>query len=160
GNDPGNEDDLVFSSYDLAKAWQKKGRTKQADDAGKAAIAAWRKMGATKNTQGAKWAGEWALTFVERDREKTWVPYAWKVGARNKAELQRRKDDITKLAKKYQDQYTALDDYGVLEYSMAAKVRFAEVGLDYVEKFTQQPTPTFILDLDKRNPDANAVAAY
>src|SRR5262249_25389203 len=83
GNDPGNEDDLVFSSYDLAKAWQKKGRTKQADDAGKAAIAAWRKKGATKNTQGAKWAGEWALTFVERDREKTWVPYGWKVGARN-----------------------------------------------------------------------------
>ncbi len=161
GPDPDNADDMVFSFYDTAKSWQKKGRTKQADDAGKAAIDAWKKKGAAKNSSGARWAGEWALAFAERDRDSKWTPFGWgKSPAKTQAELKTRLKTLTDMGKKLQDEYAALDDFGVLEYSMAAKVRYADIQLDFVEKFTQQPTPTFVVALEKKNPDAGAIAAY
>jgi hypothetical protein len=165
GNDPGNENDLVQSYYDTAKLWQKKGRTKQAEDAGKAAIDAWRKKGAAKHApntnDGAQMAGEWALYFAEKDHDAKWLPFGWgKSAAKTQAELKKRLADMNSLGKKIQDEYTALDDYGVVDYSMAAAVRFAEIELDAVEKFTQQPTPKFVMDLQRRNPDSDAEAAY
>ena len=67
---------------------------------------------------------------------------------------------LEKLVLEVQEKYVALDDYGVAEYSMAAKVRFGESLSLFAEKMAQSPTPKYVLDLDKRNPDAGAVAAY
>jgi hypothetical protein len=43
---------------------------------------------------------------------------------------------------------------------MAAQVRYGDTMAMFAEKLSQVPTPKFILDLDKKNPDAGAVAAY
>ncbi|HTJ44942.1 MAG TPA: tetratricopeptide repeat protein [Kofleriaceae bacterium] len=161
GGDAGNENDFVGTFYEESKLWQKKGRTANAEKAGKAAIDAWKKKGAVKNSDGAKQAGEWALYFAEKDHDAKWTPMGWpKSAAKTDKEYKKRKDDLTAAAKKLQDQYTALDDFGVLEYSMAAAVRFGEIDLDYVEKLTQQPTPLFIVALNNRNPDADAIGHF
>ncbi|MCE9577099.1 MAG: tetratricopeptide repeat protein [Deltaproteobacteria bacterium] len=160
GNDAGNEDDYVMSFYETSKLWQRKGRTPQADAAGRDTIDAWRKKGATKNSVGAKVAGEWALVFAERSYFAKFEPFAWKTAAKTDKELKARKAELDKLARTTQDTYVALDDFGVAEYSMAAKVRYGEVLFKYTEKFTQQPTPKFIVDLNNRNPDADAIAKY
>ena len=159
GKDPGNEDDYVFSFYDVSKLWQKKGRTRQADAAGKATIDAWKAKGSIKGSQGAKWAGEWELAFAERYFDKTFEPYQIKIKARTPAQFKAAKAALEKVTTTTQDKYLALDQYGVAEYSMAAKVRFGETASEYTQKLAAAPTPKFVEDLDRRNPDAGAIAA-
>src|SRR6185503_10459400 len=58
GKDDGNADDYVKSFYVTAQLDHQKGRTPQAKAAEKATIDAWKKVGAQKNTAGAKMAAE------------------------------------------------------------------------------------------------------
>ena len=160
GNDAGNADDLVASYYDTAAVWKRKGNTKNADAAGTAAVEAWKKTGSPKNTRGARLAGEWALTFAERHFTTKFEPYKITEVAKTVDRSKALKAALEKATLETQDKYLALDDYGVAEYSMAAKVRYGETLARFAEKLAQAPTPKYILDLDKKNPDAGAVAAY
>ena len=67
---------------------------------------------------------------------------------------------LEKLMIDTQNQYKALDDYGVLELTMAAKVRFGDTLADYGNKRANAPTPKFIVALDKKLPEANAGGSY
>ena len=159
GGDAGNEDDFVKSHYETAKLWQRKGRTKNANDSGAATIAAWKKKGAVKGGKGAEMAGEWALTFAERqwtDFDKYFV----KATPKNDAKFKQYKEDILSRTKKIQDTYKALDAYGVAEVTMAAKVRYGESLAGYGEKVASIPMPADLQKLNKQRPDAEIQAKW
>jgi cellulose synthase operon protein C len=160
GRDNGNADDHVQSFYDIAAVWKRKGKTGDAEKAGNQAIDAWRSLGAAKNTRGAKLAGEWQLYFAEKHFTTKFEPYAITEAAKTVDRAKQLKTALEALVKETQDKYLVLDDYGVAEYSMAAKVRFGETLSRYAEKMAQAKTPKYVLDLEKRNPDSGAVAAY
>ena len=160
GKGADNADDFVASYYDTAMLWKRKGKTKDAEAAGQQAIDAWRSVGAAKNTRGARLAGEWALYFAEKHFTTKFEPYKITEAAKDVARAKALKADLEKRTTEAQDKYLVLDDFGVAEYSMAAKVRFGETLARFAEKLFQAKTPKFIVDLDKKNPDAGAVAAY
>jgi tetratricopeptide (TPR) repeat protein len=160
GKDNGNADDYVASYYDTAALWKRKGNTKNAEAAGQQAIDAWRAVGATQNSRGAKLAGEWQLYFAEKHFTTKFDPFKITESAKTVDRMKQIKADLEKRTKEAQDKYLLLDDYGVAEYSMAAKVRFGETLIGFSNKLAQAPTPKFILDLDKKNPEAGAVQAY
>ena len=160
GGDPANADKLVQSYYDTAMTWKRKGNTKNADAAGLAAIAAWRSSGAAKNTKGAKLAGEWQLAFIESEFNQKFLPFKITEAAKDVARAKAIKADLEKRTVDMQNKYKVLEDFGVAEYTMAATVRYGDTMALFAEKLSQSPTPKFILELDRKNPDAGAVAAY
>lgn len=160
GSNPANADKFVQTYYDTAMVWKRKGKTKDADAAGQAAIDAWRARGAVKNSKGARMAGEWTLTFVERVFESKFVPYKVTEVAKTVDRSKALKAALEALTVDMQNQYKVLEDYGVAEYTMAAQVRYGDTMAMFAEKLSQAPTPKYVLDLDKKNPDAGAIAAY
>jgi len=159
GNDAGNEDDYVKSFYEVSKLWQKRGRTKNADDAGTATIAAWKKKGAVKASKGAQMAGEWALTFAERDYA-TFDKYFVKTTPKNDKKFKEFKADIEKKTNAVKEKYLSLDDFGTVELSMAAKVRFGDIVAGFGEKVAAIPMPADLQALNKKNPDAEIQAKF
>ena len=158
GKDAGNADDFVKSFYDTAKILHAKGRTPQAKAAENATIDAWKKMGSAKNTPGAKMAAEFALDDAEEFYAKTWQPIAIKKQITSsdikavKKMIESQKAEIEGPRKKAEDKYIALDQYGVLEASMAAKVRFGDIQYDRGQKIADIPAPKVL----EKNPDVLA----
>ncbi|MEZ4364448.1 MAG: hypothetical protein R3B48_30005 [Kofleriaceae bacterium] len=149
-----NSERYIESYYNEAAVWKRKGKTTQANAAGKSTIDAWKARGAAKGTKGAKLAGEWELQFAEDYFDKTFTPYTIKKAARTLDELNKQRKDAETLAIKTQDKYLALDAYGVAEYSMAAKVRYGETLYQYASKLSDAPLPVPVA----KNPDA--IAAF
>lgn len=159
GKTPGNEADYVATYYDVATLQMRKGRTTAAEKAGKETIAAWRATGAPKGTKGAEMAAEWGVYFSEQ-RFRKFLGYALTDRARTMDDAKRQKTKLLGETTAVQDVLKALDEYGVVAASMAAKVRYGETLSLYAEKLLAMPTPKPVLDLEKRNPEAGAVAAY
>ena len=141
GRDPGNEDDYVESYYDLAAANKKKGRAPGARAAGEAAIAAWKARGSIKNSRGARLAGEWQLQFAEDWYTASWDPFQLKTAARTLAEAKAQAAQLDRLKTQAEDRYLALDAYGVIEYTMAAKVRYGDIQYGAAQKIADAPIP-------------------
>ncbi|MEZ4401377.1 MAG: tetratricopeptide repeat protein [Kofleriaceae bacterium] len=160
GADAGNEDKFVQSYYDTAGVWRRKGKTKDAEAAGAQAMSAWVTRGKIKGGKGAKLAGEWALYFAEKNFTTVFQPYKITEVAKTIDRSKALKAALEKVTLAAQEKYLALDDYGVAEYSMAAKVRYGEALAQFAEKLAQSPTPKYVLDLDKKNPDAGIIATY
>lgn len=158
GKDSGNADDYTKSYYDTAKLLHAKGQTAKAKVAERATIDSWKRMGAAKNTPGAKYAAEFALDDAEEFYAKQWTPFAIKTAATStninaaKKQIQAQRDAIEGLRKKAEDKYIALDQFGVLEASMAAKVRFGDIQYDRAQKIADIPVPKIIAG----NPDVVA----
>lgn len=160
GGDAVNEDDYVFTYYDTAKAYQKKGKTKDSDKWGKDAIAAWTRAGSNTNTRGARLAGEYELMFAERHFTGVYEPFVVKKKAKNLEEAKKLKQSIKDATVAAQEKYKQLDKYGVLELSMASKVRYGETLTLYTEKVITMPYPKDLEAMDKKNPDAGVIATY
>lgn len=160
GADAGNEDAYVQSYYDTAMVWKRKGKTKEAEAAGQQAIQAWVARGSIKNGKGAKMAGEWALAAAEKHFLNVFTPFKVTETAKTLERSQAIKALLEQKTLEAQDKYLALDAYGVAEYSMAAKVRYGETLARFAEKMAAVPIPKYILDADKKNPDAGVIATY
>jgi tetratricopeptide (TPR) repeat protein len=150
GKNPGNADDYVKSYYVTAQLYHQKGKTPQANAAEKATIDAWQKMGSPKNTPGAKMAAEFAIKDAETFYTSKWTPFAITKAASGstvatlKKQIEAQKASIDKLKKQAEDKYIALDQYGVLEASMAAKVRYGDIQYDHAQKVADIPLPKLI----------------
>jgi cellulose synthase operon protein C len=145
-----NGERVIESYFNEAALWKRKGKTRQANEAGKATIDAWKARGAAKGSKGARMAGEWELQFAENYYESEFVPYAIKKAARTLAELNTQRKAAEAVALKTQDKYLALDAYGVAEYSMAAKVRYGDTLYQFASKLSDAPLPVPVA----KNPDA------
>ncbi|HEU0030843.1 MAG TPA: tetratricopeptide repeat protein [Kofleriaceae bacterium] len=139
---PENADFSVQTYYDAAALRKKKGQTVAAKKAGEDTIKEWKRLGATKGSAGAKLAGEWELSFAEDYYASKWEPYEIKKAAKNIKEAEAQGKALQAEKTKAEDQYLKLDQYGVAEMSMAAKVRYAEIQYSYATKLANAPIPT------------------
>ena len=71
-----------------------------------------------------------------------------------KKQIEAQKDAVKKQQKIAEDKYIALDQFGVLDASMAAKVRFGDIQYDRAQKIHDIPIPKLI----QNSPEA--IAAY
>jgi cellulose synthase operon protein C len=138
---PGNEDDAVQSYYDSAALRKKKGQTALARQAGDNAIKEWKRMGSIKNSRGAKLAGEWALQFAEDHYTARWEPYQIKTAANTLKQAEALGNALTNERIKAEEKYKALDEYGVLELTLAALTRYGEIQYEYGQKTADAPLP-------------------
>jgi hypothetical protein len=160
GDEPGNENDYVFSFYDVAKSFEKQKRDSQAVTYCQQAIEAWETRGATKGSAGAEFAGECALILVEKTYREQFLPHRIRTQARTENQAKQQRQQLDDLTKQIQDQYLALGRFGVGEYAMAAKVRFGETLTAYAQKIFEMPTPKYIEDLDRKAPGAGVVGKF
>ncbi len=141
GKDAGNEDDYVQTFYDTAVLRKKKGQTAAATTAGKATIDAWKARGSVKNSRGAKLAGEWQLAFAEDHYASRWETFEIKTAAKTPNEVKAQAASIEKQKREIEDQYLAIDPFGVAEYTMAAKVRYGDIQYEFGQKVSNIPIP-------------------
>ncbi|MDQ3340905.1 MAG: tetratricopeptide repeat protein [Myxococcota bacterium] len=141
GKDAGNEDDFVQTFYDESQLRKRKGQTPLATKAGQATIDAWKQKGGIKNSRGAKLAGEWQLQQAENGYDE-WEAIEIKKAAKTVKEAEAQGKTLTTAKTKIEDKYLLLDQYGVAEYTMAAKVRYAEIQYAYGNKLANAPIPT------------------
>lgn len=155
GRDAGNEDDYVKSFYDTAELYRRKGRTAQAKQAMQQTIDAWKTHGATKNSKGAKLAAEYAVADAEEYYTRTWTPFEIKTAASSTVlkkaleQIKGQRATIEKVKKTAEDKYIALDQFGVVEASMAAKVRYGDLQFDFGQKLLNIPIPKIIQGNDE-----------
>jgi TolA-binding protein len=160
GDDPGNEDDYVFSFYDVARSFDKQKRASQGATYCQQAIKAWETRGAAKGTPGAEFAGECALAAVEKAYRERFLPYRIRTQARTENQAKVQREELDALTKQIQDQYLDVGRFGVGEYAMAAKVRYGETLTAYAQKIFEMPTPKYIEDLERKSPGAGVVAKF
>ena len=116
-----------------------------------------RSVGAIKNTHGREAAPPSTRSTTPRTfYDKTWAPFADQDGRSRrtdvkqvKTQIEAQKAAIEGPRKKAEDKYIALDQYGVLEASMAAKVRFGDIQYDRAQKIADIPVPKLL----EKNPD-------
>jgi hypothetical protein len=142
GKDAGNEDDYVQTFYDESQLRKRKGQTPQAKKAGDETIKAWKDKGSIKNSRGAKMAGEWELQKAEDHFNGEWENVAIKKAAKDLKEAESQSKVLTTAKTKAEDKYLQLDQYGVAEYTMAAKVRYGEIQTSFGQKAADAPIPT------------------
>ncbi len=160
GRDAGNEDDYVLSYYDIAKTYQKKGKTSDSDKYGNLAINAWATAGSKTASRGAKLAGEYALMFAERYFDKTFVPFKITKQAKNLDEAKKLKQGLKDATIATQQKYNDLEKYGVAELTMASKVRYGETLALFAEKLIAMPAPKDLEKQHNANPDAGLLAIW
>jgi hypothetical protein len=154
GADKGNEDDFVLSHYDTAQLWKKKGNQSKYLAEGKLTVDAWKQRGSIKKGKGAALAAEFALMDIEV-AYATWEKYqiTTQITSTKVPEITKQLVAIrTALeAKKtaIEDKYLSLDAFDLLEYSLAAKVRFGDIAMDSAEKLQNMPVPKLFAN----NPD-------
>jgi TolA-binding protein len=153
GSSAENTDDYVQTFHDEAALRKKKNQVALARKAGQDTIDAWKRRGSTRGSRGAKLAGEWQLAQAEDHYASVFEPLEVKKAARNKAEIEAQQKLLSNAKLKAEDRYLALDAYGVAEYTMAAKVRFADIQYGYAQKIANAPIPTPIAKAGDANPD-------
>jgi len=123
-----------------AAANKKKGRAPAAKAAGQATIDAWKGRGSIKNSGAPRWP---ASGSCSSPRTSTRRPGA--LPAQDRRPEPRRGQGPGRPARslktQVEDKYLALDPYGVVEYSMAAKVRLRDVQYGAAQKIADAPIP-------------------
>jgi hypothetical protein len=158
--DTDNADRYVFSFYDLAKAYEGKGKKKDAKKLKKKTHEAWEKMGSPPRTNAARYAGEFALEAAQLAfNDKSWRRLELKrtksaKGA--KKELER----LDKAYLKIDAALRALRDYEVPVYTVAAHAMQGQIAIMYSEKIAAMPVPTDIETLAKKHPDSGIIEQF
>jgi hypothetical protein len=153
GNAAENADDYVQTFYDEAALRKKKNQMALARKAGQDTIDAWKRKGSVRGGRGAKLAGEWQLAQAEDHYATVYEPLEIKTPASNKDAIAYQQKVLADAKLKAEDKYLALDAYGIAEYTMATKVRFADIQYGHAQKIANAPIPTPIAKAGQANPD-------
>ncbi len=182
GKDPGNQNDLIFTYFDLARQYAKRpgaANRKQADEYRQKTIQAWESVpksvwanlartaqGKVKVKQAAEWSGKYDLYFAEQYYQKQWKPTRITKRAKDGNAAKKLIKDLEKKALAAIDRWDALGkkyrpkDTFVTEFALANLARVGEIYLDYNEKVFTMPVPTAIQKLNKKYPDRGILALF
>jgi len=95
------------------------------------------------------------LTFAEQHYDKIWGPFEIKTPATGtsvatvKKQIEAQNATVEKQRKTVEDLYITLDQFGVFESSLAAKVRFGDIQYDRAQKIANIPLPTIVQNNDQ-----------
>ena len=154
GEMPSQRDRHVRSFYDLAKAYTKAGKKKDAAEHKQRAIDAWNKTGSVKGSDGARWAGELALEAAEAHFLGTWSTFRLTKKTKDTAAAKQQIALLDAAFSAMQDEYDELAGYGIDAYTMAWHVRQGQASIMYGAKLREMPIPTDVAKLHAQNPDA------
>lgn len=166
----GNTDDTRFvqSYYDIAKLYQQKKRTRDAERWGRLTIDAWKDRGSTPHAggmaaeTGARMAGEWQLYFAEDYFNDTFIPYNAHERQQRKAEaLDGVRERLTNVRNEAMSRYTALiSQYKYPVHMLASLARLGEIYLMYGAKWRAIPAPKVIEDYVNKYGDPQPLIDY
>lgn len=159
GRDPGSADNYIFSFYDLAKQYAKKGKKREAKRMQAATLAAWAEVGQPKRTAGATMAAE--FEFARADEiKKPFDRYKIQRAPRTKRAAERALDKLDSLANDAVVAYQGLAKYESAIWSLAARVRIGDVRFFQALKIAEIPPPRELVRLDERYPDKGILIRY
>ena len=160
GNLPINADDYVFSFYDLAKQYEKAGKTRDMNKAKAATLTAWVKVGSPKNEVASDLAAEFAFEKAELNYNAKFAPFKIKRAPRTKKEGEKVLGDLIKFANDAQQAYLDLAKFDSGPWALAARVRVGDVRFFQALKIAEIPVPKEIETLDEKYPDKDILITY
>ena len=159
GKDQGNGDDYVFSFYDLAKKYEKKGQRTNASREKTKTISAWQAVGSPSKTPAATMAAE--FTFEKADAaKKAFDRYKIARAPRTKKEADSALAKLDSLADAAVARYQDLAKYNSAIWSLAALVRIGDVRFFQGLKIKEIPAPKDLIKLDNKYPDKDILIQY
>lgn len=159
GREPGNADNYIFSYYDLAKQYAKKGKKRDAERMQAKTLEAWADVGQPRRTPGATMAAEFEFARAEAAK-KPFDRYKIRRAPRTKREAERALDKLDKLANDAVTRYQSLAKYESAIWSLAARVRIGDVRFFQALKIAEIPPPKDLLRLDEKYPDKDILIRY
>ena len=160
GRDQNNADDYVFSYWNLAKKFEKKGRKKDAAEMKKATMTAWSTVGSPRNSAAGDMAAEFDFEQADVYYNQTFVPFKIKAAPKTKKEAERILDNLDSLAKKSRDRYLSLAKYESGPWGLAGLTRVGDVFYFQALKIAEIPVPKEIMEMDAKFPDKGIYAQY
>jgi hypothetical protein len=160
GRDQGNADDYVFSYYNMAKLYEKKGKKREMEYAKRQTIKAWSTVGQPRKTAASDMAAEFDFEQVEDFYNKKFAGHKIKRAPRTKREADRVLDELDKLSKQTRDKYLALSKYESGPWGLAALTRVGDTLYFQALKIAEIPIPKEILKMDEKFPDRGIQAQY
>jgi tetratricopeptide (TPR) repeat protein len=159
GRDAGNADDYIFSYYDMAKQYAKKGKKRDAQRMRAATLQAWSDVGRPRRSPGATMAAE--FEFAEADEAKApFDRYKIRRAPRTKREAERALDRLDQLANDAVTRFQGLAKYESAIWSLAARVRIGDVRFFQALKIAEIPAPRELIRLDEKYPDKEILIRY
>jgi cellulose synthase operon protein C len=162
GRDPGNEQDYVFTYYNTAKIWEKKGVTKAADRARKETMNAWVTVGRPQGTPTAEMAAESEFYDAEafyKSRVESFA-FNWPKQATNKVKVEAALNEFDRLNDTGQKKFQDIGKYRSPIWGAAALVRIGDIQFFSAQKLINAQAPKEILKLDERYPDRGILDAW
>jgi tetratricopeptide (TPR) repeat protein len=160
GRDAGNEQDYVFTFYNTAKMWEKRG-AKEADPARRDTISAWADVGSPKGTPIAEMAAEFEFYYAEQDYQKSFEPFKVKWPKKESDEaIKKTLDDFDAFAETTLNKFAAVGKYESPLYGFAGLVRVGDVRYFHGQKLIDAPPPVSIQKLDEKYPDRGILNSY
>jgi len=160
GHDSGNADDYVFSYYNMAKVYEKKGKKKEMDYTKRLTIKAWSTVGQPKHTAAADMAAEFDFEEAEAAYNKNFANYKIDHAPRTKREADRVLDKLDKLSAETRGRYLQLSKYESGPWGLAALERVGDTLYFHALKIAEIPIPKEILKMDSKFPDKGIQAQY
>jgi hypothetical protein len=160
GKDSGNGNDYVYSYWNLAKKYEKKGNKKGTADMKKATIQAWSTVGQPKGTVASDMAAEFEFEQAEVHYNKKFVPYKITRALTTKKQAEATLNTLDKLSQTTRDKYLALAKYQSGPWGLAALARVGDVFYFQALKIAKIPIPKEIEKLDNQHPDKGILAQY
>ena len=160
GRDSGNADDYVFSYYNMAKVYEKKGKKKDMEYAKRQTVKAWSTVGQPKGTAASDMAAEFDFEQVEAYYAKNFANYKIASAPRTKREADRVLDKLDRLSQDTRTRYLALGKYESGPWGLAALERVGDTLYFQALKIAEIPIPKEIIKMDTKFPDRGIQAQY
>lgn len=160
GLDSGNADDYVFSYYNLAKVYEKKGKKREMEAAKRQTIKAWSTVGQPKGSAASDMAAEFEFEQMEIAYNQKFAPYKIKRAPRTKREAERELDKLDRLSQDTRNRYLALAKYESGPWGLAALTRVGDTLYFHALKIAEIPVPKEIEKMDAKFPDRGILAQY
>lgn len=155
-----NSDDYVFSYFDMAKSYEKKGSSKAAGKAKEATLKAWATVGSPKNSVASDLAAEFSFEKADAFYNRTFTPFKIKRAPKTKAEADKVLGDLDRLADGARQKFTDLAKYESGPWALAARTRLGDVFYFQALKIAEIPIPKEIIKLDDKYPDKDILIQY
>jgi hypothetical protein len=160
GKDSGNSDDYVYSYWNMAKKYEKRGSKSDTQSAKNATIRAWSEVGSPKGAAASDMAAEYEFEQAEAAYNAKFANYKIGRAPRTKKEADKVLDALDKLSGQTRDRYLGLSKYQSGPWGLAGLVRVGDVFYFQALKIAEIPVPKEITEMDAKYPDKGILSQY
>lgn len=155
-----NKDDYVFSFYDVAKQYEKLGKSRDAKKAKQATMKAWQTVGSPKNAIASDFAAEFAFEIADAHNKKNFTPFKIKKALTTEKQAKKVLGELNSRSDSSRKKFTDIAVYESGPWAMAARVRLGDVFYFQALKLAEMPVPKEIIKLDEKYPDKDVLIRF